>query len=207
MQNIEGLHILTDRELVKPRSIIEMVALIIGGGVSVIQLRDKEADDETMIRIGREIMQLTRGKIPLIVNDRVNVALEIDAQGVHVGQTDMPAREVRRLIGPNMILGVSASTVEQALKAQADGADYLGVGPVFPTLSKPDADPPIGLSGLAAIKNAVSIPVIAIGGINVNNAEAVAQIADGIAVISAVWQADDSLQATQTLSMIINKYK
>lgn len=200
---IKGLHVLTDRELAKPRSTVEVIELAIRGGATAIQLRDKTVDDRTMIALGKEILGLTAGRIPLIVNDRVDVALTIRAQGVHVGQKDMSANKVRKLIGPDMILGVSVSTVSQAKKAEKDGADYLGVGPVYTTSTKQDADSPIGLKGLLAIKNAVSIPVIAIGGINANNAIEVAKIADGIAVISAVMNAGNPLEATQHLSMII----
>ena len=200
---IKGLHVLTDRELVKPRSLIEVVEMVIEGGATAIQLRDKYASDEEMIALGRKILILTTGKIPLIVNDRVNVALTIGADGVHVGQSDMPADKVKKLIGPNMILGVSASTVAQAIKAQKDGADYLGVGPVFSTQTKTDADPPIGLHGLSDIRNAVSLPIVAIGGINKGNAIQTMQFADGIAVISAVLKADNPFQATRELAIIL----
>ncbi len=200
---IKGLHVLTDRELVKPRSLIEVVEMVIEGGATAIQLRDKYASDEEMIALGRKILILTTGKIPLIVNDRVNVALIIGADGVHVGQSDMPADKVKKLIGPNMILGVSASTVAQAIKAQKDGADYLGVGPVFSTQTKTDADPPIGLHGLSDIRNAVSLPIVAIGGINKGNAIQTMQFADGIAVISAVLKADNPFQATRELAIIL----
>lgn len=200
---IKGLHVLTDRELVKPRSLIEVIEMVIEGGATAIQLRDKDVSDEEMIALGREILVLTTGKIPLIVNDRVNVALKIGADGVHVGQSDMHADKVRKLIGPNMILGVSASTVAQAIKAQKDGANYLGVGPVFSTQTKTDADPPIGLHGLSNIRNAVSLPIVAIGGINKGNALQAMQFADGIAVISAVLKADNPFQATRELAVIL----
>jgi len=161
------------------------------------------SSDETMIVLGKKILELTAGRVPFIVNDRVNVALAIGADGVHVGQSDMPAVEVRRLIGPDKILGVSVSTAAQAIKAQEDGADYLGVGPVFPTQTKTDADPPIGLSVLAEIRKAVSLPIIAIGGINQSNARKVMQFANGIAVIGAVMSAKDPLQATRNLAIIL----
>lgn len=206
-QNIKGLHVLTDRDMVKPRSLIKVIKQVVKGGVSVIQLRDKEVNDNDMIVLGKQIKKLIKGKIPLIVNDRVNVALAIEAEGIHVGQKDMSAINVRKLIDKDMILGVSANTVDQARKAEQDGANYIGAGPVYPTPSKKDADPDIGLSGLKRIKDAVSIPVIAIGGINIENATDVAKIADGVAVISAVLKADNPKQATQELMTIINKYK
>ncbi len=201
---IGGLHVLTDRELVKPRSLIEVIKQAILGGASIIQLRDKDANDEEMISLGRGILKLTAGKIPLIINDRLNVALALNAQGIHVGQSDIPAAQVRKLIGSNMILGISALTVDQAIKAQEDGADYIGVGPIFPTSTKADADSPIGINGLRDIRSVVSIPIIAIGSINKNNARNVMKYADGIAVISAVLGAKNPLEATRELSVIIN---
>ncbi len=206
-KEIIGLHVLTDRQLLEPRSVIEVIAMVIEGGASAIQLRDKNTSDEEMIDLGKKILKLTIGRVPFIVNDRVRVALAIGADGIHVGQKDMPADQVRKLIGPDMILGVSASTIAQAIKAQEDGADYLGVGPIFSTRTKTDADPPIGLDGLSDIRNAVSLPIIAIGGIKKRNAPQVMQFADGIAVISAVLRAGDPLQATRELAIIINKYK
>lgn len=204
---IGGLHVLTDRELVKPLSIVEVIKQVINGGATAIQLRDKDISDEEMIALGKKILELTTGRVPLIVNDRVRVALAIGADGVHVGQSDMPASSARKLIGLDMILGVSACTVAQAIKAQKDGADYLGVGPVFPTPTKTDADPPIGLKGLSTIKKAVSIPVVAIGGINAKNAQSAIKIADGIAVISAVMGAENPKKATENLSIIVKKHK
>jgi thiamine-phosphate pyrophosphorylase len=201
---IKGLHVITDSEIAKPRSLIEVIKQSIAGGATVIQLRDKTASDEDMIALGREILKLTSGNIPLIINDRIKVALALNAQGIHVGQSDLPARQVRNLISPEMILGVSALTADQAVKAQEDGADYLGVGPIFPTSSKPDADPAIGLAGLIKIKNAVRIPIIAIGGINKANALEVMRYAEGIAVISAVMGAENPFKASQELSVIIN---
>jgi thiamine-phosphate pyrophosphorylase len=201
---IKGLHVLTDHNIVMPGSLIEVLELSIKGGATVIQLRDKISSDFDMIFLGHEILKLTKGKIPLIVNDRVQVALALNAQGIHVGQSDTPATQVRKLIGPNIILGVSVLTVDQAIKAQEDGADYLGVGPIFPTPTKADADPPIGINGLRDIRNIIHIPIIAIGGINKNNAMSVMEYADGIAVISAVFGAKNPLKATRELSVIIN---
>ena len=204
---IKGLHVLTDREAAKPRSLGEIIEQAIQGGATVIQLRDKISSDHEMILFGQQILRLTNRKIPLIVNDRIQVALALNAQGVHVGQKDMPADQVRKLIDPNMILGVSVSTVEQARQAESDGANYLGVGPIFPTQTKTDADPPIGPGGLADIRKAVSLPIIAIGGIKKRNVAQVMQFAHGIAVISAVLRAKNPLLATQKLAIIINKYK
>ena len=201
--DISGLHVLTDKKLAHPRSVTEIVKLAILGGASVIQLRDKTASSEEMISLGRQLKKLTSDKIPLIVNDNIDVAIAISASGIHVGQTDLSANRVRRKIGDNMILGVSASSLQQALKAQDDGANYLGVGPIFPTPSKDDAAPAIGLLGLEKIKKAVSIPIIAIGGITLENAIEVSKIADGVAVISAVMQATNPEHAVREILRII----
>ena len=143
-----------------------------------------------------------------IVNDRVDVALAVDADGVHVGQDDMPADLVRRLIGPDKVLGVSAATPAEAIKARADGADYLGVGAIYATNSKADAGMPTGPALLKRIREVVDLPLVAIGGLNVHNAaEAVEFGADGVAVISAVVSAPDIRQATQVLKAVVEEAK
>ncbi len=196
-----SVYVITDRKLAAPRSVVEVVQAALRGGATVIQLREKEAPTREMVELGMALLRVTRpAGVPLIVNDRVDVALAIDADGVHVGQDDMPAALARKLIGPDKILGVSAETVEQALLAQRDGADYLGVGDVYGTPTKPDAGPPIGLEGLRRIVEAVDIPVVGIGGITPDNAAAVIeQGAVGVAVISAVFAAPDPEEATRRL--------
>ncbi len=196
-----SVYVITDRKLAAPRSVVEVVQAALRGGATVIQLREKEAPTREMVELGMDLLRVTRpAGVPLIVNDRVDVALAIDADGVHVGQDDMPAALARKLIGPDKILGVSAETVEQALLAQRDGADYLGVGDVYGTPTKPDAGPPIGLEGLRRIVEAVDIPVVGIGGITPDNAAAVIeQGAVGVAVISAVFAAPDPEEATRRL--------
>lgn len=142
--------------------------------------------------------------VPFIVNDRVNVALEIGADGLHIGQSDAALKEARKLLGPESIIGVSVETVDEALGAMAGGADYLGVGPIYPTGSKADAGAPIGLEGLAAIRAAVDLPLVAIGGISKDRAtEVVRAGADGIAVISAITEADNMKAAAEDLRAII----
>lgn len=203
-----SLYVITDQKLAGNRSIAQVVQLAIVGGATIIQYREKTADTGEIIKQAQALHEITmKARIPFIVNDRIDVALAIDVEGVHVGQDDMPASLARKLIGLDMILGVSVSTVAQAIKAQEDGVNYIGVGPVFPTPTKPDANPPIGLKGLSAIKKAVSIPIVAIGGINVTNAKEVAKIADGIAVVSAVMGAENPKQATEELSIIIKKVR
>lgn len=202
-EKIKGLHVLTDRELAYPRSLLEIIKLVISGGASVLQLRDKNASLEEMILLGKQLQSLTRDKISLIVNDNIEAALALNADGIHVGQKDTPAEKVRQIIGNKMVLGVSVSSVSQAIKAQKDGADYIGAGPLFPTLSKLDAGTILGLKGLKEIKMSVDIPIIAIGGITLKNAFETAEIADGIAVISAVLKANDPKQAVMDFVKII----
>jgi thiamine-phosphate pyrophosphorylase len=203
------VYLITDRRIAGGRPILEIVRAAIAGGATVVQLREKEASTREMIELGRALLAITRAAgVPLIVNDRVDVALAIEADGVHVGQEDMPAALTRRLIGPHRILGVSAATVAEAEQAVRDGADYLGVGDVYGTPSKPDAGPPIGLEGLAAIARAVAIPVVAIGGITPENAAATIDAgAVGVAVISAIVGAPDPAAAARRLRQAVDRQR
>lgn len=201
-----SVYVITDQRMAGERSILDVVRAAIRGGATVVQLREKEVTTREMIRLGQALHEITRNAgIPLIVNDRLDVALAIDAEGVHMGQDDMPAPLARRLIGPDRILGVSAGTVEEALQAERDGADYLGVGDVYGTPSKADAGVPIGLEELAKIARAVSTPVVGIGGITLDNASAVIEAgAAGAAVISAVIRAADPEAAARRLYKVVN---
>jgi thiamine-phosphate pyrophosphorylase len=160
-----------------------------------------------MIEEALELRDLCRAQgVPLIINDRVDVALAVDADGVHVGQDDMPAAFARRLIGPGKILGVSAENVKEAHAAMAEGADYLGVGAVFATGSKADAGEPIGLQGVMQVARASTIPIVGIAGINAKNAGSVIRAgAAGIAVISAVVSADDVESAARDLRRVVQE--
>lgn len=195
------LYVITDAKLSRGRSHLEVAQAAIEGGASIIQFRDKEMTTRQLVQTAGEIREFTKeADIPLIINDRLDVALAVDADGVHVGQDDMPAALARQLIGPHKILGVSASTVEEALQAERQGADYVSASPVFTTPTKPDAPPPTGLEGLRAIVEAVNLPVIAIGGINEENATEVMEAgAQGVAVISAVVSAPDIVAAARRL--------
>jgi thiamine-phosphate pyrophosphorylase len=201
-----AVHVLTDRRTVGERSLLDVVRAALRGGATVVQLRDKESSTRAMIELGRALRPLTRAAgVPLIVNDRVDVAVAIGAEGVHVGQDDMPAPLARQIAGPQAILGVSASTLQEALQAEREGADYLGVGAVFGTPSKADAGAPIGVEGLALIARAVSIPVVAIGGITVDNAASIIRAgAAGVAVISAVMGATDPEDAARRLRQAVD---
>jgi thiamine-phosphate pyrophosphorylase len=196
-----SVYVITDRGAAGDRSILEVVRAAIRGGATVVQFREKSATTREMIALGQALHEMTMpAGVPLIVNDRLDVALAIGAEGVHVGVDDMPVAVARRLMGPDRLVGYSPDTVEAALRGQQQGADYLGIGDVFGTPSKPDAGEPIGLGGLAAVVDAVSIPVVAIGGITVENAPAVARTgAAGVAVISAVIGAEDPEGAVRRL--------
>jgi len=203
------LCVVTDAALARGRSQLEIVRAAIKGGATLIQFREKKGGTRELIETGEALRAATReAGVPLIVNDRLDVALAVDADGAHVGQDDLPAALARRLIGPDGILGVSAASLGEALKAEREGADYLGVGPIFPTGSKADAAPPMGLSGLSAVAARVHIPVVAIGGVGPENVEAVVGAgADGAAVVSAVVGADDVEQAARLLRVRVRDAK
>ena len=194
------LYAVTDRHWLGERSLGEVVRESLEGGVTFLQLREKDLDEEHFYREAVELQELAREyNVPFVINDNVDIAVRMDADGVHVGQEDMEAGKVRALIGPDKILGVSAQTVEQALLAEQQGADYLGVGAVFATGSKADAvDVPH--ETLKAICEAVSIPVIAIGGITQGNVTELAGSGIcGIAVISAIYAKENIEQAAADL--------
>jgi thiamine-phosphate pyrophosphorylase len=171
------------------------------GGATAIQFRDKDMDDKEFERTALQVKNVSdRYGIPLIINDRSEIAVKIGAAGVHVGQDDLDAASVRALIGPDLVLGCSVTTADQARQAEKVGADYIGAGPVFPTGSKNDAAPPIGLDGLIEICRAVAIPVVAIGGITVGNINEVIETgAAGTAVIAAIAAAPNMKDAAAEL--------
>lgn len=194
------LYAVTDRHWLKGRSLRQVVEESLDGGVTMVQLREKQLEEGAFLEEAKELQLLCRQRhIPFLVNDNVDIALAMDADGVHVGQSDMEALDVRKKLGPDKIIGVSAQTVEQALLAQAHGADYLGVGAVFPTGSKDDAVE-VPFETLKAICQAVSIPVVAIGGISKANVERLSGSGIcGVAVISAIYGAPDIEKAAREL--------
>jgi thiamine-phosphate pyrophosphorylase len=195
------LFVITDPALARGRSHTEIARAALEGGADAVQLRDKSTSAYNLCRWAMEIQPIARKFGALfVVNDRVDVALVAGADGAHVGPGDLPAREARKLLPKLSILGVSAGDPSLARKAEKAGADYLGVGPVFPTATKPDDRPALGVDGLAAIIKAVSIPVVAIGGINHENVSGViAAGAAGAAVISTVATAEDMASAARAL--------
>ncbi len=194
------LYAVTDRHWLDGRTLYEVVKESLEGGVTFLQLREKDLDEDKFYEEAVKLHELAKEYgVPLVINDNVDIAVKMGADGVHVGQKDMEAGNVRSLIGPDKILGVSANTVEQALLAQERGADYLGVGAVFPTGSKADASV-ISHETLKAITAAVDIPVVAIGGITLDNtAELGGSGIDGIAVISAIYAQKNIKEATTAL--------
>lgn len=194
------LYAVTDRSWLGDKTLYSQVESALKGGATFVQLREKELDDADFLEEAKEIQKLCREyKVPFVINDNVEIAAEIGADGVHVGQSDMEAGAVREKLGPDKIIGVSAQTVEQALLAEQKGADYLGVGAVFPTGSKDDAVE-VSHETLKAICEAVKIPVIAIGGISTGNVmELSGSGICGIAVISAIFAKPDIEAAAKEL--------
>ncbi len=194
------LYLVTDRRLAGARPLPDLVAAAVRGGVTAVQLREKECGTREFVELARALKALLAPVgVPLIVNDRVDVALAACADGVHVGQSDMPCPDVRRLLGPSAIIGLSVETLEQALAAP-DDIDYLGVSPLFSTPTKTDTAPAWGLDGLAALRRASRLPLVAIGGIHSGNAASVIRAgADGIAVVSAICCAPDPELAARAL--------
>ena len=200
-----SLYLVTDRSLSRGRSTENLVEAAIRGGATVVQYREKNLSTRDMIEEAAAIAGICRRLGALfIVNDRLDVALAVKADGLHVGQDDMPANVARSLLGPEAILGVSAGSAEEAIRAEADGADYIGASPIFSTPTKTDAGPALGIAGLAAITASTTLPVIAIGGINAGNARSmIAAGAAGLAVVSAIVSADDPEVSARDLRAII----
>ena len=186
------LYLVTDRELMSCKTIEESVSLAIDGGVSVVQLREKNCSSREFYELALRLKQITEPRrVPLIINDRIDIALAADADGVHLGQSDIPCREARKILGADKIIGVSAALPEEAAKAQADGADYLGVGAVFSTSTKTNTRP-VTPEIINQIRAAVTIPFVVIGGINSENIRSLYGLGiNGAAVVSAVISQPD----------------
>jgi len=203
-----SLYVVTDRGLARGRSHREVAEAAIAGGATVIQLRDKTAEARALFEAGREIRELSarRGAL-FIVNDRLDIALAVEADGVHMGQDDLPAPVARRLLGPNKVLGVSVENGAQAAQAERDGADYVAIGPIYEARgSKAGAGPPVGPQAIAEVRRHTRLPIVAIGGIKPEHvAEVVRAGADGIAVISAVVAAPDIAAAARHLQRLIRE--
>lgn len=200
------LYLVTDRELLQGRNLEKAVEEAVIGGVTLVQLREKDLETRDFYNIALKVKAVTsKYNIPLIINDRVDIALAVDADGVHVGQSDMEASIVRKLIGEEKILGVSARTLEEAIEAKKQGADYLGVGAIFGTTTKKDAKN-VSIEELKRIKSTVSIPVVAIGGISKENVSLLKDTGiEGISVISAILGKEDIKEAAKDLKNLFTK--
>lgn len=203
------LYLVTDRQLMSCDSLTEAVEQAILGGCTMIQLREKELSSLEFYNQAVAVKQVTdKYHIPLIINDRIDIAMAVQATGVHIGQHDLPVAAVRKVIGENMLLGVSASSIAEAIQAQQDGADYLGVGAMFPTGTKTDADS-VSMEELQKIRTAVSLPIVVIGGINKGNAGRFKPMGiDGLAVVSAIIaQSDIKAAAAELKDLFCGKEK
>ncbi len=195
------LSLVTDSALANGRSLAGIVAAAVNGGVTLVQLREKTASTRAFIEQARVLKRLLAPlRVPLLINDRIDVALAAGADGAHVGQQDMPVALVRQLLGPAAIIGLSITELGQVRDRDVELADYLGVGPIFAQSTKLNATPPLGLDGLAKVRRATGKPIVAIGGVSAANADAVRSAgADGIAVVSAIMGADDPRAAAAAL--------
>lgn len=204
-----SLYLVLDRDLCGDRSMAETARAAVAGGATVVQLRDKKAGTEGLITAGREIRTALAGSgVPLIVNDDIEAALALDAEGVHVGQGDLPATEARRLMGSNRIVGVSVENTQAILAINPTVVDYVGVGPVFATATKPDHKPPIGFDGLARLVGLSPVPTVAISGLKANHvADVLDSGADGMAVVSAICGQPDPQAAAARISDEIRRWR
>jgi len=204
---VRGLYLVTDRGLCGGRPLEEVVRLAVEGGASCVQLREKGLSTREFVETASAVKSILRPSgVPLVINDRVDVALAVGAEGVHIGQGDMPYETARRLMGRSAIIGLSVETWEDVEEARDLDADYLGVSPVFPTPTKTDTRSAWGLEGLARIRAYVKHPLVAIGGMNRQNAAAAVRAgADSIAVVSAICSAPDPFREARELSSLIGE--
>jgi thiamine-phosphate pyrophosphorylase len=200
------LYLVTDRDMLGGRSLPDVVRLAVKGGVTIVQLREKACSTREYVDLAREIKRiLTSHHVPLIINDRLDVALAAGADGVHIGQSDMPYAEARRIMGPEAIIGLTVESEEQARLAESLDADYLGVSTIFPTPTKTDTVYTWGIGGLQRLSRRKRHPLVAIGGLHEGNAADIIRAgADGIAVVSAVCAAADPEAAARGLRRIID---
>jgi thiamine-phosphate pyrophosphorylase len=208
LKNIDySLYLVTDRGLARGRSNIEIVTAAVRGGATVVQLREKDCSTREFIEQGLAIKEFLKDRgVPLIINDRVDVAQAVKADGVHLGQTDMPLGLAKKIIGNTMIIGISAESVQDAIEAEKGGADYLGVSPIYATPTKTDTASALGLEGLREIRKAVRLPLVGIGGLNTKTAaDVIRNGADGVAVVSAIVAADDPETVAGDLKRLITE--
>ena len=196
-----SLYLVTDRAILKGRDLCQAVEGALRGGVTLVQLREKEVASRDFYQIALVLKELTvKYKVPLLINDRLDIALAVSADGIHIGQEDLPLQVARRILGPEKIIGYSVSNTEEAVYGEKYGADYLGAGPVYNTTTKAIIIPPLGVEGLRNIKESVSIPVVGIGGINLDNVGEVKQSgADGVSIVSGILGSLDPAETSREL--------
>jgi len=196
-----SLYLVTDRSFLKDKPLHQAVEDAILGGVTLVQLREKYASTREFYQIAKEVKKVTDYyKVPFLINDRLDIAQAVDADGVHLGQSDMPINIARKILGKDKIIGISAGNVDEALEAEKNGADYVGIGAIFFTGTKKDIDTPIGIEGLREIYNSINIPAVAIGGVNETNfKEVLSTGVDGISVISAILGKNNITAAAKSL--------
>ena len=202
-----SLYLVTDRGLCLGRNLIDVVERAVKGGVSVVQLREKDASTREFLSIGMEIKRLlVKENIPLIINDRIDIASALDAEGVHLGNSDMPFEIAKSILGRDKIIGLSAECIEDAVEADRAGADYIGVSPVYTTPTKPELETGLGIQGLREIRKVTRLPLVAIGGMKADNCrEVIENGADGIAVVSGICSAPDPEEAAKDILNEIKK--
>lgn len=201
-----SLYFCTDRNLISEKNFEETIELAIKGGVTILQVREKNCSDKKFFEIAKSVKKICEKKIPMIINDRIDIALAVDSDGVHLGQSDLPCEIARKILGEKKIIGVSCSTVEQAVEAEKF-ADYIGVGAIFETSTKNDAKI-VSTETLKKIKNSVKIPVVAIGGINKKNLPQIKNFVDGVAVISAITsEKNPEIAARELLKIFKGEFK
>jgi thiamine-phosphate pyrophosphorylase len=204
-----SLYLVTDRGLSLGRTTLQIIRAAVAGGVTMVQLREKEATTRKFYEEGLKIREfLGEHTIPLIINDRLDIALALDADGVHMGQDDMPVAAARRILGDDKIIGASVFNAAEAREAEAAGADYLGLSPIFITSTKPDLTAQIGIDGITPIRHAVRIPLVGVGSMNAGNAfEAVRAGLDGVAVVSAICSHRDPEGAARAIKAEVIRAK
>jgi thiamine-phosphate pyrophosphorylase len=204
-----SLYLVTDRALSLGRSNLEVIRAAVEGGVTLVQLREKEATTREFYEEGLKVGAYLKARdIPLIINDRIDLALALDAAGVHLGQEDMPIEVARKLLGPQKIIGASVFTLEEAKIAESLGADYLGLSPIFVTETKPELVRQIGIEGIPLLRAAVQIPVVGIGSMSESNAyDAVKAGLDGVAVVSAICSREDPRAAAAAIKAEVMRAK
>lgn len=204
-----SLYLVTDRTLSLDRPLKSVIEAAVRGGVSMVQLREKDASTKEFYELAMKMKACLKPyNVPLIINDRLDIALACDAEGLHIGQSDMPYEVARRLMGKNKIIGLSVESVQDAKDANNLDVDYIGISPVFDTQTKTDTSKPLGLDGIKEISRICKHPSVGIGGIGMNNAaDVISTGADGVSVVSAIMSAQDPMESARQLRNIVDRIK